>query len=209
MTENSEDKKENIEKDEEVAAVVKEDTAVKKNDDPNMKWYIIHTRTSFEYKVKNNIEHAIETQSMKEKFVDIVIPTEDVVELKKNKKHIKKRKFFPGYILIKMLLDNQTYWVVRSIAGVTGFLGGLKPTPLREAEVAAVLNAIEVPSGAKPKPAIIFEKDETVRIIDGPFANFIGVVEDVNHEKGKLKVMVTIFGRSTPVELDFLQVEKM
>jgi transcriptional antiterminator NusG len=146
---------------------------------------------------------------MQDRIINILVPTEEVVEIKRNKKHFKKRKFFPGYVFANMVMDNESYWLVRNTAGVTGFLGGVKPVPMPEDEVQNLLDTVNAPSGAKPRPAITFEKEENVRIIEGPFKHFIGVVEEVNEEKGKLKVMVTIFGRPTPVELDFLQVEKL
>ncbi|MBN1384307.1 MAG: transcription termination/antitermination factor NusG [Elusimicrobia bacterium] len=174
-----------------------------------LNWYVIHTLTNYEEKVKQELEKQINNLSLSGKFGKILIPTEEVVQIKKNKRVSKKRKYFPGYVFIQVDIDNETYWIVRNTTGVSGFLGGLKPTPLPEAEVSNVINLVEAPPPSKPKPAIIFEVEESVRIIEGPFANFIGVIEEVNEEKGKLKVMVSIFGRSTPVELDFLQVEKL
>ncbi len=173
------------------------------------KWYVVHTYTGHEDRVKGNLEKLIETQGWFNKIGEITIPTEEIMEIKKNKKKVSKRKFFPGYVLIEMVIDNETFWAVRNIPGVTGFLGGMNPIPLRDEEVKNIVALMETEAQAKPKPAVLFEKDETVRIIEGPFANFVGVVEEVNEEKGKLKAMVTIFGRSTPVELDFLQVEKV
>lgn len=174
-----------------------------------LSWYIIHTLTNYEEKVKQELEKQINNLNLSSKFGKILIPTEEVVQIKKNKRVAKKRKYYPGYVFIQMEIDNETYWIVRNTTGVSGFLGGLKPTPLPENEVANVINLVEAPPSLKPKPAIIFEVEESVRIIEGPFANFIGIIEEVNEEKGKLKVMVSIFGRSTPVELDFLQVEKL
>jgi len=173
------------------------------------KWYIIHAYTGHEDKVKAYLEKMIISGEMKDKISNILIPTEEIVEIRKNKKRISKRKFFPGYVLIEMVIDNETYWAVRNIPGVTGFLGGVKPVPLRQEELDSIIVLTQQEAQAKPKPAVMFEKDESVRVIEGPFENFVGVVEDVNEEKGKLKVMVTIFGRATPVELDFLQVEKI
>jgi len=173
------------------------------------KWYVIHTYTGHEDKVKASLEKIVETRNLKSKIARVLIPTEEVVEIKKNKRRVAKRKFFPSYILVEMVIDDETYWTVQNIPGVTGFLGGIRPVPLRDKELNEIMELVEQGSTAKPKPAVIFEKDETVRIIDGPFANFVGVVEEVNEEKGKLKAMVTIFGRQTPVELDFLQVERM
>jgi transcriptional antiterminator NusG len=171
-------------------------------------WYVVHTYSGHEDRVKSSLEKAVNNLGLQEKISQILVPTEEVVEIKHNKKHFKKRKFFPGYVFIEMTMDNESYWLVRNTAGVTGFLGGVKPVPMPEDEVATLLNAMSAPA-AKPRPAITFEKEENVRIIGGPFKHFIGVVEDINEERGKLKVMVTIFGRPTPVELDFLQVEKL
>jgi len=173
------------------------------------KWYIVHSYTGHEDKVKAYLEKMISSGKMKDKISNILIPTEEIVEVRKNKKRISKRKFFPGYVLIEMAIDNETYWAVRNIPGVTGFLGGVKPAPLRPEELESIIALTKQGAQAKPKPAVMFEKDDNVRVIEGPFENFVGVVEDVNEEKGKLKVMVTIFGRATPVELDFLQVEKI
>ncbi len=172
-------------------------------------WYVVHTYSGHEDKVKNSIERTVENLNLKEMISQVLVPTEEVVSIKNNKKKIRKKKFYPGYVFIEMIINNETYWLVRNTTGVTGFLGGVKPTPMAESEVAVLLNATADPYSAKPRPAVSFEKEENVRITEGPFKHFIGVVEDINHEKGKLKVMVTIFGRPTPVELDFLQVEKI
>lgn len=173
------------------------------------KWYIVHTYTGHEDKVRAYLEKLISSGEMKDKISNILIPTEEIVEIRKNKRKISKRKFFPGYVLIEMIIDNETYWAVRNIPGVTGFLGGVKPAPLQPEELDNIVTLTQREAQAKPKPAVMFEKDESVRVIEGPFENFVGVVEDINEEKGKLRVMVTIFGRATPVELDFLQVEKI
>lgn len=173
------------------------------------KWYIVHAYTGHEDKVRAYLEKMISSGEMKDKISNILIPTEEIVEIRKNKKKISKRKFFPGYVIIEMVIDNETYWAVRNIPGVTGFLGGVKPAPLRPEELDNIVALTQREAQAKPRPAVMFEKDESVRVIEGPFENFVGVVEDVNEEKSKLKVMVTIFGRATPVELDFLQVEKI
>ena len=175
----------------------------------NRLWYVVHTYSGHEDRVRTNLDKAVNNLGLQEKMSQILVPTEEVVEIKRNKKHIKKRKFYPGYVFIEMEIDNETYWLVRNTAGVTGFLGGVKPVPMPEDEVKNLLETMSSPTGAKPRPAITFEKEENVRIIEGPFKHFVGIVEDVNEERGKLKVMVTIFGRPTPVELDFLQVEKL
>ncbi|MBI3293062.1 MAG: transcription termination/antitermination factor NusG [Elusimicrobia bacterium] len=172
-------------------------------------WYVIHTYSGHEDKVKAALEKAVTNLGLQNKIFQVLIPTEEVVEIKRNKKQIKKRKFFPGYVIADLIVDNETYWTIRNTAGVTGFLGGIKPTPLNSEDVKNLLELSTAPPGQKPKPAIQFMKDESVRIIDGPFRHFIGVVETVNEERGKLRVMVSIFGRPTPVELDFLQVEKL
>ncbi|MDR1926826.1 MAG: transcription termination/antitermination protein NusG [Endomicrobium sp.] len=172
-------------------------------------WYVVHTYSGHEEKVKKSLEMAVANLNMHAVISQILVPTEEVVEVKKNKKKIKKRKFYPGYVFVEMIVNNRTYWLVRNTAGVTGFLGGVKPVPMAQDEVDNLLNTIVNPDVSKPRPAISFKKEESVRIIEGPFKHFIGMVEEINQERGKLRVMVTIFGRPTPVELDFLQVEKI
>ena len=171
-------------------------------------WYVLHTQTGHEEKVMRLLQNKIETEKLQDKIFKILVPMEDVVEIKKNKKKVSKRKFFPGYILIDMQVDEITYWVVKGIPGVAGFLGEPHPTPLPEEEVLSIQNLTDSTSAEKPRPAIQFEKGENIRIIEGPFRHFVGVVEEINEPKAKIKAMVTIFGRPTPVELDFLQVEK-
>ena len=172
-------------------------------------WYVIHTYSGHEDKVRATLEKLIVNQNLTSRVFQIMIPTEDVVEIKKNKRTIRKRKFFPGYILADMMIDNETYWLVRNTPGVTGFLGGVKPTALPESEAKNLIDLATSTPDSKPKSAIQFEMGETVRINEGPFKHFIGTVEEVNEERAKIKVMVSIFGRGTPVELDFLQVEKL
>lgn len=172
-------------------------------------WYVIHTQPGFEDRIRNALLQKVQTENAQNKVFDVLVPTEDVVEVKKNKKQVKKRKFFPGYLLLDMIVDNETYWLVKGVSGVTGFLGEPKPTPLPQEEIAGILELTTNSAAAKPRPAVQFERGENVRITDGPFRHFIGIVEDVNEPKAKLKAMVTIFGRPTPVELDFLQVEKL
>ncbi|MDR3243932.1 MAG: transcription termination/antitermination protein NusG [Elusimicrobiota bacterium] len=172
-------------------------------------WYVVHTYSGHEDKVKNSLEMAVSNLSMQDIISQILVPTEEVVEIRQNRKRIKKRKFYPGYVFVEMTINNKTYWLIRNTAGVTGFLGGVKPAPMSQDEVNNLLNTVVNPGIAKPKPAIAYEKKENVRIIEGPFKHFVGIVEEINQERGKLKVMVTIFGRPTPVELDFLQVEKI
>jgi len=172
-------------------------------------WYVVHTQSGYEDRVKKLLEHKVATDHMEGKIFSVFIPTEDVVEVKKNKKKISKRKFFPGYILLDMKVDEETYWLVKGIPGVSGYLGEPTPTPLPEEEIKSILELTTTSAASKPRPAVQFEKGENIRIIEGPFRHFVGVVEEVNEAKAKVKAMVTIFGRPTPVELDFLQVEKL
>jgi transcription termination/antitermination protein NusG len=172
-------------------------------------WYIVHTQTGYEEKVKRTLEQQAETQGLKDKVFQVLVPTEEVVEVKQNKRSVRKRKFFPGYVLVELILDSQTYWFVKNTSGATGFLGDPKPVPLREEEIQGILELTDESAHSKPKPAVVFERGENIRIIEGPFKHFIGVVEEVNEPKAKVKVMVTVFDRPTPVELDFLQVEKI
>ncbi len=172
-------------------------------------WYVVHTQSGYEDRVKNLLQRKIETDNLQDKIFSVMIPTEDVVEVKKNKKKISKRKFFPGYVLLDMKVDEQTYWLVKGIPGVSGFLGEPRPSPLPEEEVKQILDLTTTSAASKPRPAVQFEKGENIRIIEGPFRHFVGIVEEVNEAKAKIKAMVTIFGRPTPVELDFLQLEKL
>ena len=172
-------------------------------------WYVVHTQTGFEDRVQKQIAQRVETGAMGNRLFQVLIPTEEVVEVKHNKKSLRKRKFFPGYVLVDMILDNETYWLIKGVQGVSGFLGDPKPMPLPNEEIQGIIELTTTSAANRPKPAIQFEKGENVRIIEGPFRHFIGIVEDVNETKSKLKVMVTVFDRPTPVELDFLQVEKI
>mgnify|MGYP006147703933 CR=1 FL=1 len=173
------------------------------------KWYIVHTYSGFEERVKETLRQRAEALGMGDAFGEIRIPTETVVEYKGGKKKETQRKFFPGYILVQMKMSDAAWHVVRNTPKVTGFVGtGKKPTPLTQEEVDQILSQV-VTTKEKPKPKHVYEHGENVRIIDGPFSNFTGVVEEVNLDRNTLKVMVTIFGRATPVELDFLQVEKL
>ena len=174
-----------------------------------LKWYIVHVYSGFENKVKAALEERIATSSYPEKFGEVVVPTEEIVELVKGKRKTSSRKFYPGYILVRMELDDQTWHIVNDTAKVTGFLGGRKkPTPISEAEADQILNRMEA-GKLKPQPKYFFESGDEIRVIDGPFTNFNGTVQEVNPEKGKIKVLVSIFGRSTPVELEFVQVQKL
>ena len=171
-------------------------------------WYIIHTYSGFEKKVKESLEGRVAAFGLGERIGRVMIPTEDVVEVRGGKKIVSARMFYPGYVLVEMEMDDDTWHVVRSTPRVTGFVGsGQTPSPLSEAEVENIVHRVTT-SADRPKPKLVFERNEQVRIVDGPFANFTGEVEEVNADRSTLKVSVTIFGRSTPVELDFAQVEK-
>lgn len=173
------------------------------------KWYIIHTYSGFERKVAESLMNRVQAYGLQAKIGQILIPTEDVVEIKGGKKVVTSKLFFPGYILVEMEMQDETWHLVRNTPKVTGFVGqGTKPTPLTDEEVDQVVHRVST-SDEKPKPKFMYDRGESVKIIDGPFSNFTGVVEDVNLERNTLKVMVTIFGRSTPVELEFVQVEKV
>ena len=172
------------------------------------KWYIIHVYSGFENKVKATLEERIASASFPEKFGEVVVPSEQVVELVKGKRKTSNRKFYPGYILVSMELDEDTWHLVKNTAKVTGFLGGRdRPVAITDEEAQQILNRMEAGKD-KPQPRFYFEIGDEVRVVDGPFTNFNGTVEEVNPEKGKVKVLVSIFGRSTPVELDFVQVAK-
>jgi len=174
-----------------------------------LKWYIVHVYSGYENKVKTALEERIATSKHPEKFGEVVVPTEQIVELIKGKRKTSSRKFYPGYILIRMDLDDETWHIVSDTAKVTGFLGGRnKPAPISDLEADQILNRMEA-GKLKPQPKYFFETGDEIRVIDGPFTNFNGTVEEVNQEKGKIKVLVSIFGRSTPVELDFVQVTKL
>ena len=175
----------------------------------NFRWYILHAYSGFERKVKESLESRIQAFGLESKFGRIMIPTEPVTETVNGKKKTIERVFLPGYVLIEMELDNQIWHIIKETPRVTGFLGtGDKPVALSEEEVSSILYRSEV-SKDKPRLKIKFEKNESVRITDGPFANFNGVVDEINEDRETLKVMVTIFGRSTPVELEFSKVEKI
>jgi len=175
--------------------------------DPDRKWYVIHTYSGYENKVKTNLEHRISTMDVADRIFQVVIPMEGEVEVKDGQRRTVQRKVFPGYVLVDMKLDDQSWYVVRNTPGVTGFVGsGNKPIPLEESEVRKILKQM---TAEAPRVKIAFEKGQSVRIIDGPFADFIGVVDEIIQDKGKIRVMVSFFGRETPIELDFLQVEKL
>ena len=173
----------------------------------SMNWYVIHTYSGFEQKVKASLEEQFERSESKENLEEIVIPTEEVVEVRRGKKKISSRKFFPGYVLISVDMTQDIWYMIKNTAKVTGFLGGGgKPVPLSKEEVKTIKGQISGET-SQPRPKFSFEKGENVRVVDGPFVNFNGTVDEVNQAKGKVRVMVSIFGRATPVELEFPQIE--
>lgn len=173
------------------------------------KWYVVHTQTGAEEKVKKSLDKKILTSPLKDFFTEVVIPTEQVSEIRSGKKRISHRKFFPGYLLVQMEMNKDSWYLVKTTPGITGFIGsGNKPSSLSEEEVDNVLKRTQ-DTQVKPSPKIIFEKGEAVRITEGPFVNFNGTIDEIHQEKGKLKVGVSIFGRVTPVELEYWQVEKI
>lgn len=182
--------------------------------DPNVRWYIIHAYSGQEKRVKDNLEHRIQNMDMQDKIFQVVVPTEDQIEIKGGQRKTVSRTIFPGYILVQMTMDDQSWFVVRNTPGVTGFISAEdesennrpKPVPLEEQEVQVILRQIETDT---PTQRIGFEKGQSVRITDGPFMDFMGTVDEISQERAKVKVLVSFFGRETPVELDFLQVERV
>ena len=174
-----------------------------------LQWYVIHAYSNFEYQVKKSLEERVKRAGLEGKFGEILVPTEEVVEMREGQKRKSERKFFPGYVLVQMEMDDDTWHLVKEVPKVLGFIGGTsdRPAPITDKEANAILQRVQ--EGAeKPRPKVLFEPGEVVRVTDGPFNDFNGVVEEVNYEKSKLRVAVLIFGRSTPVELEFGQVEK-
>jgi len=174
-----------------------------------LRWYVIHAYSGFEKQVQRSLRERIKRSGMEEKFGEILVPTEEVVEMREGQKRKSERKFFPGYVLVQMELDDDTWHLVKEVPRVMGFVGGRpdKPTPISEQEAEQILNRVREGT-EKPRPKVLFEVGEVVRVTDGPFTDFNGAVEEVNYEKNRLRVAVLIFGRSTPVELEFSQVEK-
>ena len=169
-------------------------------------WYVIHTYSGYENRVKTNLEHRIKSMNAEDKIFEVIIPTEDEIEVKGGQRRTVSKKVFPGYVMVQMLMTDESWTVVRNTPGVTGFVGtGTKPVPLDEEEVKNILRQMEAET---PRIKVGFTRGQKVRITDGPFLDFIGEVDEINLQKGKVRVMVSFFGRETPVELDFLQVDK-
>jgi len=177
--------------------------------EPKMRWYVVQAFSGFESRVAKSLREHIKMHAMEDQFGEVLVPTEEVVEMRAGQKRKSERKFFPGYVLVQMQMNDETWHLVRSIPRVMGFIGGTsdRPAPISDKEADAILNRLQE-STDKPRPKTLFEPGEVVRVTDGPFADFNGVVEEVDYEKSRVKVSVLIFGRSTPVELDFGQVEK-
>ncbi len=174
--------------------------------DDDRAWYVVHCYSGYENKVRHNLEQRIESMGMKDKIFDVVVPTEEEIEVKEGKRRTVERRVFPGYILVNMIMSEESWYVVRNTPGVTGFVGmGTQPTPLRPEEVAQIIKRMEAEA---PHIKVTFRSGERVRIVDGPFNDFRGTVAEIDMERAKVRVMVNFFGRETPVELDFLQVEK-
>ena len=174
-----------------------------------LRWYVVHAYSGFENQVKRSLEERVKRSGMDDKFGEILVPTEEVVEMREGQKRKSERKFFPGYVLVQMDMDDETWHLVKDVPRVMGFIGGTsdRPAPISEKEAMQILDRVQ--EGAeKPRPKVLFEPGEVVRITDGPFNDFNGVVEEVDYEKSRLRVAVLIFGRSTPVDLEFGQVEK-
>jgi transcriptional antiterminator NusG len=170
-------------------------------------WYVIHTYSGYENKVKKNLEHRVQALDMGNYIFQVVVPTEEEIEIRNGQRHNVQRKVYPGYVLISMIMSDEAWYLVRNTPGVTGFVGmGNKPTPLAKEEAAQILHQMQAEA---PKVKVTFSRGQMVKIVDGPFADFEGKVDDVNQEKGKVRVLVSIFGRETPVELDFLQIERL
>lgn len=175
-------------------------------EDDDRAWYVVHCYSGYENKVRHNLEQRIETMGMKDRIFDVVVPTEEEIEVREGKRRTVERRVFPGYILVNMIMTEESWYVVRNTPGVTGFVGmGTSPTPLRPEEVAQIIKRMEADA---PRVKVTFKPGERVRIVDGPFNDFRGTVAEIDMERTKVRVMVNFFGRETPVELDFLQVEK-
>jgi transcriptional antiterminator NusG len=174
-----------------------------------LRWYVVHAYSGYENQVRRSLQDRIERSGLQDRFGQILVPTEEVVEIREGQKRRSERKFFPGYVLVQMTLDDETWHLVKEVPRVMGFVGGTsdRPAPISDREAEAILQRVQE-GVEKPRPKVLFEPGEVVRVIDGPFNDFSGVVEEVNYEKNRLRVAVLIFGRPTPVELEFSQVEK-
>jgi transcriptional antiterminator NusG len=176
------------------------------DDQPKGQWYVLHTYSGYENKVKRSIEHRVEALDLGDRVYEIVVPTQDEIEIRNSQRHTVQKKVFPGYVLVRMEMDDDTWYALRNTPGVTGFVNvNNKPVPLSEGEVQSILKGM---AAAPPKVKVTFALGDTVRITDGPFADFRGEIDEINQERGKIKVLVSFFGRETPVELDFLQAER-
>jgi len=184
-----------------------EETSILTKTNPDAEWYVIHTYAGYENKVMTNLGKRVNSMDMEDKIFRVLVPTEDHMEIKNGEKKIVKKKIFPGYVLVEMILTDDSWYVVRNTPGVTGFVGmGNKPTPLRDEEIENILYQMGV---ERPKPKVDFDVSESVKIVSGPFEGFVGTIEEINIDQAKLRVLVNMFGRETPVELDFVQVRKM
>ena len=184
-----------------------EEDAGEEPEEGGRNWFVIHSYSGYENKVKRNLEHRIESLGMQHKIFEVVVPTEEEIELKDGQRRTVERRIFPGYILVDMLMDEDSWYVVRNTPGVTGFVGSVrKPTPLRKRDVDKILKRMRAET---PRVTVSFVPGQKVRVADGPFEDFVGVVDEINEDKGKVRILVSFFGRETPVELDFLQVEKL
>jgi len=182
------------------------DSSITEQAEDGRAWYVVHCYSGYENKVRHNLEQRIESMGMKDRIFDVVVPTEEEIEVKEGKRRTVERRVFPGYILVNMVMSEESWYVVRNTPGVTGFVGmGTQPTPLRPEEVAQIIKRMEAEA---PHIKVTFRSGERVRIVDGPFNDFRGTVAEIDMERAKVRVMVNFFGRETPVELDFLQVEK-
>jgi len=195
------------EEQEQVEVVEAEETPEADKEEDDRAWYVVHCYSGYENKVKHNLEQRIETMQMHDDIFAVEVPTEDEIEVKEGKRRTVQRRIFPGYILVQMKMSDDSWYVVRNTPGVTGFVGmGNKPTPLRTEEVHGIMKRMEAEA---PKIKVTFRSGQKVRIIDGPFNDFMGIVDEIDIDRAKVRVLVSFFGRETPVELDFLQVEKM
>ena len=186
--------------------LVQQDVVINSGD-PDRKWYVIHTNSGYENKVKQNLMHRIETMEMQDQIFRVIVPTEEEIEIKNGQRRTVHKKVFPGYVLVQMRMNDNSWYVVRNTPGVTSFVGhGNRPTPLEESEVKAILKQMEEEA---PKVRVSYQVGQAIKITDGPFTDFEGIVDAIDHERGRVRVLVSFFGREAPVELDFLQVTRL